>query len=84
MVPQFKGRANRRSWRKFLDAGYHLPVEGRINEFVPYSRIGWYMPSTGEHSPYFHLIFAMTDGWYIAFFDIRDGTGATVGEDMPS
>ena len=42
------------------------------------------IPSTGERSPYFHLFFEMGDGSYVAFFDIRDGKGATVSEDTPS
>ena len=42
------------------------------------------VPSTGELAPYFHIFFEMGDGSYIAFFDIRDGKGATVSADMPS
>lgn len=41
------------------------------------------VPSTGEYAPYFHLFFELGDGSYIAFFDIRDGKGATQSEDMP-
>lgn len=41
------------------------------------------VPSTGEYAPYFHLFFEMNDGSYIAFFDIDDGRGATIPEDMP-
>ena len=33
------------------------------------------VPSTGEHAPYFHLFFQMTDGSCIAFFDLADGKG---------
>jgi catechol 2,3-dioxygenase-like lactoylglutathione lyase family enzyme len=43
-----------------------------------------HVPSTGEYAPYFHIFFEMGDGSYIAFFDIRDGKGATVSEDTPS
>jgi glyoxylase I family protein len=41
------------------------------------------VPSTGEYSPFCHLFFEMRDGSYIAFFDIRDGRGATLSSDMP-
>jgi glyoxylase I family protein len=41
------------------------------------------VPSTGEYAPYCHLFFEMRDGSYIAFFDIRDGRGATLSGDMP-
>src|SRR5215470_2515151 len=41
------------------------------------------VPSTGEHAPFCHLFFEMRDGSYIAFFDIRDGCGATLSADMP-
>ena len=43
-----------------------------------------HVPSTGEYAPYFHIFFEMADGSYIAFFDIRDGKGATVPPDLPS
>jgi catechol 2,3-dioxygenase-like lactoylglutathione lyase family enzyme len=43
-----------------------------------------HVPSTGEHAPYFHLFFEMGDGSYVAFFDIRDGKGATMSEDTPA
>jgi glyoxylase I family protein len=42
-----------------------------------------HVPSTGEYAPYCHLFFEMRDGSYIAFFDIRDGRGATLSSDMP-
>jgi len=42
-----------------------------------------HVPSTGEFAPYFHLFFELGDGSCIAFFDIRDGKGATVSDDMP-
>ena len=41
------------------------------------------VPSTGEYAPFCHLFFEMGDGSYIAFFDIRDGRGATLSSDMP-
>jgi len=41
------------------------------------------VPSTGELAPYFHLFFELSDGSYIAFFDIGDGRGATLPSDMP-
>lgn len=42
-----------------------------------------HVPSTGEYAPYFHLFFELGDGSYVAFFDVRDGKGASVPEDMP-
>lgn len=41
------------------------------------------VPSTGEHSPYLHLFFAMGDGSYIAFFDLGDGTATTPDPGTP-
>ena len=41
------------------------------------------VPSTGEYAPFCHVFFEMRDGSYIAFFDIRDGRGATLSSDMP-
>jgi len=42
------------------------------------------VPSTGEPVPHFHIFFEMGDGSYVAFFDIKDGLGATVSADTPS
>jgi glyoxylase I family protein len=42
-----------------------------------------HVPSTGEYAPYCHLFFEMDDGSYVAFFDIGDGRGATLSQDMP-
>lgn len=36
-----------------------------------------HVPSTGEYCPYCHIFFQMTDGAYLAFFDLGDGA-ATV------
>lgn len=41
------------------------------------------VPSTGEFAPYFHLFFQMTDGSFIAFFDLADGKGYTPHPDNP-
>ncbi len=41
------------------------------------------VPSTGEYAPFCHLFFEFGDGSYLAFFDILDGRGATLSEDMP-
>lgn len=41
------------------------------------------VPSTGEATPYLHIFFEMADGSYIAFFDVGDGKGATLSDDMP-
>jgi catechol 2,3-dioxygenase-like lactoylglutathione lyase family enzyme len=43
-----------------------------------------HVPSTGEFAPYCHVFFELGDGSYIAFFDISDGRGATLSDDMPS
>jgi glyoxylase I family protein len=42
-----------------------------------------HVPSTGEFAPFCHLFFEFADNSYLAFFDIRDGKGATLSEDMP-
>ena len=42
-----------------------------------------FVPSTGEHAPYFHLFFRMTDGSCIAFFDLADGKGYAPHPDNP-
>ena len=36
-----------------------------------------YVPSTGEYQPYCHIFFEMTDGAYIAFFDLFDSRAYT-------
>jgi len=41
------------------------------------------VPSTGEEMPYVHIFFEFGDGSYIAFFDVNDGKGNTLHEDMP-
>ena len=43
-----------------------------------------HVPSTGEYAPYFHIFFELGDGSYLAFFDVLDGRGATLSEDMPN
>ena len=42
------------------------------------------VPSTGEHCPYIHLFFAMTDGSYLAFFDLGDGIKAEPSPNTPA
>jgi len=42
-----------------------------------------FVPSTGEHAPYFHIFFQMKDGSCIAFFDMADGKGYTPHPDNP-
>ncbi len=42
-----------------------------------------HIPSTGEYAPYCHLFFEMGDGSYIAFFDVFDGKGCVLAEDVP-
>lgn len=42
------------------------------------------VPSTGEECPYVHVFFEMTDGSYIAFFDLGDDTAALPSPNTPS
>jgi glyoxylase I family protein len=42
-----------------------------------------HIPSTGEYAPYCHLFFEMGDGSYIAFFDVFDGKGSVLADDVP-
>lgn len=41
------------------------------------------VPSTGERCPYVHLFFQMTDGSYIAFFDLGDDNNAAPSANTP-
>jgi len=43
-----------------------------------------HVPSTGEHCPYVHLFFEMTDGSYVAFFDLGDGQAAIPSPNTPA
>ncbi len=42
------------------------------------------VPSTGEHCPYVHIFFRMTDGSYLAFFDLGDDTAAEPSPNTPA
>jgi glyoxylase I family protein len=42
------------------------------------------VPSTGEYCPYVHIFFRMTDGSYLAFFDLGDGTAAAPSPNTPA
>ena len=42
------------------------------------------VPSTGERCPYVHLFFQMTDGSFIAFFDLGDDTAADPSPNTPA
>jgi catechol 2,3-dioxygenase-like lactoylglutathione lyase family enzyme len=42
------------------------------------------VPSTGEEHPYVHLFFQMTDGSFIAFFDLGDNTAALPSPNTPA
>ena len=42
------------------------------------------VPSTGEHCPYVHIFFQMTDGSFIAFFDIGDDQSADPSPNTPA
>jgi glyoxylase I family protein len=41
------------------------------------------VPSTGEYCPYVHIFFEMTDGSYLAFFDLGDDTAADPSPNTP-
>ena len=41
------------------------------------------VPSTGEYCPYVHIFFQMTDGSYIAFFDLGDDVKALPSPNTP-
>lgn len=43
-----------------------------------------HVPSTGEYCPYVHIFFQMTDGSYIAFFDLGDDIKAEPSPNTPS
>lgn len=42
------------------------------------------VPSTGEHCPYVHLFFQLTDGSCVAFFDLGDDTAALPSPNTPA
>jgi glyoxylase I family protein len=41
------------------------------------------VPSTGEHCPYVHIFFEMTDGSYLAFFDLGDDQASDPSPNTP-
>ncbi|WP_434106192.1 VOC family protein [Paraburkholderia caffeinilytica] len=43
-----------------------------------------HVPSTGEFCPYVHIFFQMTDGSYLAFFDLDDGAAAEPSPNTPA
>lgn len=43
-----------------------------------------HVPSTGEYCPYVHIFFQMTDGSYIAFFDLGDDVIPEPSPNTPS
>lgn len=43
-----------------------------------------HVPSTGEHCPYTHLFFRMTDGSCIAFFDLGDDCASAPSPNTPA
>lgn len=42
------------------------------------------VPSTGEYSPYTHIFFQMSDGAYIAFFDLGDDETSAPSPNTPA
>lgn len=53
---------------------------------LPLSRIVSHdhIPSTGEYAPYCHLFFELADGSHLAFFDVFDGKGCVLADDVPT
>ncbi len=43
-----------------------------------------HVPSTGEYCPYVHIFFQMSDGSYIAFFDLGDDIKADPSPNTPA
>src|SRR5215470_8285504 len=43
-----------------------------------------HVPSTGEYCPYVHIFFRMTDGSYLAFFDLGDDQAAAPSANTPA
>jgi catechol 2,3-dioxygenase-like lactoylglutathione lyase family enzyme len=43
-----------------------------------------HVPSTGEYCPYVHIFFRMTDGSYMAFFDLGDDTASAPSPNTPA
>jgi hypothetical protein len=41
---------------------FGLPLESRVNEFVPYSRIGWYGYAPGTPPSFYHTWYLKPDG----------------------
>lgn len=43
-----------------------------------------HVPSTGEHCPYVHIFFRMTDGSCMAFFDLGDNLASAASPNTPA
>ena len=43
-----------------------------------------HVPSTGEYCPYVHIFFEMTDGSFVAFFDLGDDLASEPSPNTPS
>jgi len=61
--------------RAFYEGVLGLPLVHVIRSDV--------VPSTGEHCPYAHIFFRMTDGSHLAFFDLGDGVAAEPSPNTP-
>ena len=61
--------------RRFYEDLLGLPLVHVVREDV--------VGSTGEHCPFVHLFFEMTDGSSVAFFDLGDGKAVEPWPDTP-
>jgi uncharacterized protein YndB with AHSA1/START domain len=57
---------------------FGLPLESRINEFVPFSRIGWYGYSPGEAPSFYHTWFLtqVNEGCRVVTDEVGKGPSA--------
>ncbi len=57
---------------------FGLPLESRINEFVPYSRIGWYGYAPGTAPTFYHTWYlqAQGDGCLVVTDEVGKGSDA--------
>jgi uncharacterized protein YndB with AHSA1/START domain len=57
---------------------FGLPLESRVNEFTPYSRIGWYGYAPGEKPSFYHTWYleAVSDGCRVVTDEVGMGSSA--------
>ena len=56
------GGAELKAGSVFRWSTFGLPLESRVNEFVPYSRIGWYGYAPGEAPSFYHTWYLTPEG----------------------